>query len=131
MRFLADMGVSLRIVAWLRDHGHDAVHVRELELQRANDEQILRRAAKDARIVLTMDLDFGYLLAVSGGRTPSVIIFRLTDERSETINNRLRDVLPRCREALEQGAIVSVGDETARVRRLPLRSDPGSRPTTT
>jgi len=119
VRFLADMGVSLRTVTWLREHGHDAVHVREQGLQRASDGQILRTAAEDARM-LTMDLDFGYLLAVTGGRTPSVIIFRLSDERAEMINSRLQDVLPRCRQALEEGAIVSVGDQTARVRKLPL-----------
>ena len=59
MRFLADMGVSSRTVAWLRDNGHDAVHVRELGLQRASDAEILRKAAEDTRVVLTMDLDFG------------------------------------------------------------------------
>ena len=57
MRFLADMGVSSRTVDWLRDSGHDAVHARELGLQHASDEQTLRRATKDTRIVLTMDLD--------------------------------------------------------------------------
>jgi predicted nuclease of predicted toxin-antitoxin system len=26
MRFLADMGVDLRVVKWLREQGHDAIH---------------------------------------------------------------------------------------------------------
>jgi len=29
MRFLADMGVSLRLVQWLREQGHDVVHLRD------------------------------------------------------------------------------------------------------
>ena len=29
MRFLADMGVAMRVVEWLRSQGHDAVHLRE------------------------------------------------------------------------------------------------------
>jgi predicted nuclease of predicted toxin-antitoxin system len=29
MRFLADMGVSWQVVEWLRDNGHDAVHLRD------------------------------------------------------------------------------------------------------
>jgi predicted nuclease of predicted toxin-antitoxin system len=29
MRFLADMGVSERVVEWLRTNGHDAVHLRD------------------------------------------------------------------------------------------------------
>ena len=34
MRFLADMGVSLRVVEWLRSAGHNARHLREEGLQR-------------------------------------------------------------------------------------------------
>ena len=34
MRFLADMGVSPRVVDWLRAQGHDARHLREEGLQR-------------------------------------------------------------------------------------------------
>jgi predicted nuclease of predicted toxin-antitoxin system len=29
MRFLADMGISLRTVSWLREQGHDVVHLRD------------------------------------------------------------------------------------------------------
>jgi hypothetical protein len=34
MRFLADMGVSLRVEEWLRSVGHDAEHLSELGLAR-------------------------------------------------------------------------------------------------
>ena len=63
MRFLADMGVSTRTVAWLRSTGHDAVHLLDEGLYRLPDSQILAKAREEARIVLTMDLDFGRLLA--------------------------------------------------------------------
>jgi hypothetical protein len=33
MRFLADMGVSMRVVEWLRASGHDAIHLRDEGLQ--------------------------------------------------------------------------------------------------
>ena len=33
MRFLADMGISHHVVAWLRDEGHDATHLRDEGLQ--------------------------------------------------------------------------------------------------
>jgi len=29
MRFLADMGVAIGVVNWLRQNGHDAKHLRE------------------------------------------------------------------------------------------------------
>ncbi len=120
MRFLADMGVSLFTVAWLREAGHDAMHLREEGLQRLPDAEILLKARQENRIILTMDLDFGTLLAIEQESFPSVILFRLDDERSRFVNERLAVILPQCAEVLETGAIVSVSDETFRVRSLPL-----------
>jgi len=96
MRFLANMGISSRTVEWLREQGHNAVHLREQDLQRAPDDEILAKARAEGRVLLTMDLDFGHLLAVSNEKLPSVVIFRLSDERSEIVNERLADVLAQC-----------------------------------
>ena len=120
MRFLADMGVSTLTVKWLRSEGHDAVHLRELGLQRLPDEDILVKAREESRIVLTMDLDFGYLLAISADPLPSVVLFRLSDERAEFVSRRLASVLTESAEALVAGAIVSVSDTSIRVRGLPI-----------
>jgi predicted nuclease of predicted toxin-antitoxin system len=43
--------------------------------------------------VLTCDLDFGNIMAVSGGISSSVIIFRLENEKPENVNQRLQQVL--------------------------------------
>lgn len=37
MRFLADAGISPKTVEFLLRKGHDAVHVRDLAMQRAED----------------------------------------------------------------------------------------------
>ncbi len=87
MRFLADMGVSMYTVRWLRAQGHEAVHVRELGRQRASDAEILAIALADQRAVITMDLDFGQLLAITGGRLPSVILLRLATSAVSTSTN--------------------------------------------
>lgn len=63
MRFLADMGVSLSTVRAFRADGHDAVPLREEGLSRLPDAEILAKARREQRIVLTFDLDFGDLLA--------------------------------------------------------------------
>jgi predicted nuclease of predicted toxin-antitoxin system len=114
------MGLSGRTVAWLRQLGHDAIHLREMGRQKATDREVMAQAADEGRVILTMDLDFGYLLSVSQQSTPSVILFRLSDERSNIVNARLSEVLACCAEALEQGAIISVDDSAIRVRRLPI-----------
>lgn len=120
MRFLADMGISPRTVNWLRASGYEAVHLVEEGLEQLPDDEILVKARDEGRILLTVDLDFGYLLAVTGEQLPSVILFRLGNESYEMINERLSEVLSQCAEDLEVGAIISVSDEAFRVRRLPI-----------
>jgi predicted nuclease of predicted toxin-antitoxin system len=43
MRFLADMGVSMRVVEWLRSSGHDAIHLRDEELQQLPNAKFSKR----------------------------------------------------------------------------------------
>ncbi len=120
MKFLSDMGISQRTVDWLRSEGFEAIHLREQGLQRLPDPDILQKARAERRILLTVDLDFGYLLAVSGMNLPSVILFRLSDERAETINRRLREVLAHYSDSLDAGAMITVTDRSIRVRHLPI-----------
>ena len=72
MRFLADMGISPRSVAYLRNLGVDAVHLHELGLDRLPDAEIVRKARREGYVILTHDLDFGELLAISGNEMRSV-----------------------------------------------------------
>lgn len=120
MKFLADMGISMRTVAWLRQQGHDALHLREQGLQRLPDKEIIVKARQEGRVVLTMDMDFGYLLAISGDIVPSILLFRLDNESAEVVNQRLAEVLARFGGELADGAIISVSQTAIRVRRLPV-----------
>jgi len=120
MRFLADMGVSIRIVEWLRSQGHDAVHLRETGLQTAPDRAVFEKAGNENRILLAFDLDFGETIALSGGRAQSAILFRLRNTRTQFVLDRLHKVLSESAQALEQGVIISVEDTRYRVRHLPL-----------
>ncbi|HEX5078193.1 MAG TPA: DUF5615 family PIN-like protein [Geminicoccaceae bacterium] len=65
MRFLVDMGLAIRVAEWLRDQGHDATHLGEAGLQRLSDDEIFALAARQQRILITTDLDFGEILAHS------------------------------------------------------------------
>lgn len=73
MRFLADMGVSLTTVEALRAASHDAVHLRDEELIRLPDLDIVAKALAESRIVLTFDLDFGDILANARSRQSAAI----------------------------------------------------------
>jgi len=120
VKFLADMGISPRIVEHLRRRGHDAVHLYELELQASTDAAVLQKAWEEGRILLTHDLDFGELLAAGRRRLPSVILFRLKDMRPANIKSHLGAVLEHHVDALQKGAVCSVSERKVRVRMLPI-----------
>ena len=120
MRFLLAMGLARSTAAVLREHGHDAIHLRELGLRDMADEEIIAKAQAEHRIILTHDLDFGRIVALSQARIPSVITFRLGDIRPATVNTYLSQVLDDFAAALESGALVSVSEQGTRVRRLPV-----------
>jgi len=121
LKFLADVGVSGATVRVLRELGHDAAHLVELGLERLSDAEILARAAREQRAVLTFDLDFGDLLAAGGGLLPSVITFRLRDQTPASVTPRLLQVIAERPGELLEGVVVSVEDAGYRVRRLPIR----------
>lgn len=122
MRFLGDMGISPKTVAFLNSLGHEAMHLHEQSLDRLPDSDILEKARGEQRVLLTHDLEFGELVASSGARLPSIVIFRLRNMHPERINHYLRGIITQHRDALEQGAIISLGEGQVRVRLLPLRA---------
>jgi predicted nuclease of predicted toxin-antitoxin system len=120
MRFLANMGISPVTVAFLRQTGHEAIHLHEEGLDTLPDSQILRKARSESRVLLTSDLDFGDLLAASGETLPTVVVFRLRSMVPDNVNRHIGMLLAQHLTALEQGAIVSVAEDHIRVRRLPI-----------
>ena len=120
MKFLADMGISPKIVVFLHALGHDAVHLSDQGLERLPDPGIVEKARQEGRVVLVHDLGFGELIAASGATLPSMITFRLRNMHPDRVNGALQSILSQQGEALEHGAMVSVTEGQVRVRRLPL-----------
>ncbi len=118
MRFLGDMGIASSTMRWLKTQGHDAKHLRDEGLQRLPDDEIFAKAETEERIVLTCDLGFGDIAVAAGKALPSVIIFRLQDERPANVNRRLEVILREAATELKDGAIISVDEYRYRVRRL-------------
>lgn len=122
MKFLLDMGLARSTAIFLRGQGYDAVHLREEGLQRLEDPQIMHKARTEGRIIVTHDLDFGRLVALSQSQLPSVITMRLDNMQPVQVNHYLTEVLTHFAEPLLQGALVSVNERAIRVRSLPVTS---------
>jgi predicted nuclease of predicted toxin-antitoxin system len=93
MKFLGDMGVSGGVIRWLTANGHDATHLADQNLQKLSDSLIFAKASTEHRVVLTFDLDFGEILALSGDRIVSVVLFRLNDTTTAFVIERLSKIL--------------------------------------
>ncbi len=121
MKFLVDNALSPVFAEGLRRAGHDAIHVRDYRLQESEDEVIFDRAAREERIIVSADTDFGTLLALRRGKTPSVILLRrMVPRRPESQVSFLLSNLNEIAESLERGAVVVIEETRLRVRPLPI-----------
>ena len=109
----------------MRAQGHDARHLNEEGLQRAADEVVFAKAFSESRVIITFDLDFGEIVARSGSRLPSVVLFRVRSADSKSVISHLGRVLPAASKALADGAVVVVEDSRFRIRALPVGKEPG------
>ena len=122
MQLLIDANLSPRVAARLRDEGHEAVHVADVDMLRASDEAILAHAAASGQVINSADTDFGELLAVSGAARPSVVLLRSADRMTPDQQATLLAAnLPAVADELEAGAVVSMMRGRLRVRPLPVR----------
>lgn len=58
MKFLIDAQLPPALCWWLRDHGHEAVHVSEIDMIAASDVAIAARAEADGAVLVSKDEDF-------------------------------------------------------------------------
>jgi predicted nuclease of predicted toxin-antitoxin system len=123
MFFLADMGISQKTAAWLRENGHDCTHFRDQGLQTLADKLIIEKARSEGRIILTFDLDFAAIMAISNAKLPSVVILRLKNQKSYNQISKIKSILEESSLSLLNGAIISVDETNFRVRHLPLRTE--------
>jgi predicted nuclease of predicted toxin-antitoxin system len=76
VKLLVDMSLSPRWVETLRLAGHEATHWSTVGVLTAPDRAIMQFARENDFVVVTHDLDFGDILAATGGAKPSVVQIR-------------------------------------------------------
>jgi predicted nuclease of predicted toxin-antitoxin system len=93
MRFLANENFPGAAVAALRAAGNDVVWI-GTEAPGSLDRDVLMWAARDERILITFDKDFGELAKASGlPARCGVILLRLPMPRPDKVGERLADLI--------------------------------------
>ena len=120
MQLLLDMNLSPAWSAFLAKHEIEAVHWSTVGSASAADIEIMRYATERGRHVLTNDLDFGSILAITHGSKPSVIQIRSDDLRPTSIGPSVVAALRQMEAQLHNGALLTIDPKRVRVRLLPL-----------
>ncbi len=120
MKLIVDMNLSPRWVKVLFDAGIEAAHWSALGANNAPDSEIMAYASANDYVVLTHDLDFGAILAITHGEKPSVVQIRAEDVNPDVIGKQVIIGLRQMTSELEEGALLTVDPNRTRLRLLPL-----------
>jgi predicted nuclease of predicted toxin-antitoxin system len=120
MKILVDMNLSPGWADFLTGNGIDAVHWSSVGSPDAPDSEIMSYAKEYDCVVLTNDLDFGFILAITRGKKPSVIQTRTGVLGPDKIGGIVIDAIHLFYVEIELGALVTIGPQQARVSLLPL-----------
>jgi len=120
MSFLIDMPVSPEVARWLKEKGYDAVHAAETGLHKATDKEIIEAAKKQKRIIITADLDYPQILALSGASSPGIILFRGGNYSDSEMLSLISRMLDKFTEAELLDAISVVDKHRIRHIKLPI-----------
>jgi len=120
MKFLLNMNVPRAVGKRLEFMGHTYRHVRDIGKAKSSDMEIIIEARTNREIIITHDLDYGHLLAFSGDKEPSVIIFRLRNSHPDNLCNKLISLWSDVEKSLIEGAIIVLEDAALRIRNLPV-----------
>ena len=112
MKFLIDRCAGRLLADWLRSEGHDVVESRELGPD-PGDRALLEWAAREARILITIDTDFGELIFLEN--VPHAGLIRLPDLPSHQRQIVMQDLLTRYKPDLESAAIITVRGDRIRI----------------
>jgi predicted nuclease of predicted toxin-antitoxin system len=100
----------------------EAVHWSALGKPDSLDTDIILSAEQHGYIVLTQDLDFGNLLAISNRRKPSVVQLRTEELSPDVIGAQVIQALRQFQMELAEGALTTFDPRRTRVRILPFHS---------
>jgi predicted nuclease of predicted toxin-antitoxin system len=116
LKFLVDVGVGRTVEEFLLEKGYDTKTVRSLD-QRMPDQEIIRLATSERRMVITMDKDFGELVYHSGLDHCGILLLRLEDATGVEKRRVISRILAKYSDKMENNFCVYQNNKF-RIRKL-------------
>lgn len=120
MKILVDMNLSPGWADYLTGNGIEAAHWSSCGHPDSPDSAIIAYAQERNFVVLTNDLDFGSILALTHYEKPSVIQIRSGVLSPARIGGRIIGAIKTLAPEIEQGALVTIDLNKTRLHLLPL-----------
>ena len=119
MRFLFDQSADFRLIAPLRQLGHDVSAISRDYPHSLADEEVMAIARREQRILVVADRDFGELIFHQGLVHAGVVFFRLPGAPLQTKIDQLNSVLEHHADELARGEFLVMSAGQIRVAGQP------------
>jgi predicted nuclease of predicted toxin-antitoxin system len=117
MKFLLDENIPVTVLKSLEKSGFDAVSVLQYEGLKS-DLEIIKTAAREKRIIITYDRDFGELVFKAGHKSYGIIYLRFEPFNPQIVSRQISILLEEKSIKFQRSFVVLEKDKV-RVRPLP------------
>jgi predicted nuclease of predicted toxin-antitoxin system len=120
MKILVDMNLSPGWADFLIENGLEAIHWSSIGSPDTSDTEIIAYARTHDFTIFTNDLDFGFILAITHNKKPSVIQTRTGALGHNRIGDIVIGAVKTLAAEIEKGALVTIDQHKTRVTLLPF-----------
>jgi predicted nuclease of predicted toxin-antitoxin system len=124
LKFKLDENLPADLAGLFREEGHDVSDVIQEGLGGKDDSIVVKAATEEGRIVLTFDLDFADIRKYPPGTHSGIAVFRLHDQRWQTLEGPVRRLLAEGNLDRLQKGLAIVDESRVRFRRFSRKKHP-------
>lgn len=123
IHFLLDENITILFKKPFERCDYKVSHVSQVGLLSTPDEKIVEFAANNNFVIVTFDLDFSRIMALSKHQLPSIVTLRIVGITEEYLENIIRYNFSDLIQPLVEGALVTIDDSRIRIKKLPIQKE--------
>jgi len=116
MKIKLDENFPLSAKAFLIHLGHNCHTVFDEKIEGGHDDALIHICREESRVLFTLDLDFADIITYPPEEYAGIVVFRLSQQSTETVIQRLDEVMNDLEKLSLQNHLVIVNDSRIRYR---------------